>query len=245
VARTFSEARIYVNEWNLSGRANAGDLDLNRPVAGVTAFEDTAHEFVQGLNTRGWELDVRSWWDGTDDEIDEIIHALLGAGVANDFGIYFDGAAAGSHGYEMRGGLIRDTVRMPHDGGGALDFRAQGGVFGRAMKLLEAATITATGGQTGQNHMAVTDGDRIIYVTRITAVTGAGSVQFRLEEDDNSGFTTPTTVATNTAQTAVGVERSITTAATMPGPWFRDNVVAYSGFTNVTARTAVAILPMS
>ena len=237
-------ARIYVNQFNLSGRANSVDLDMGVPLAPVTAFEDVADEFVGGKNGRGFTLDVRSWADMTDDEIDEILFALVASGPANLFGVYLDGSAAGSHGYELVGALERDTVRFPHDNAGALDFVARGGQYGRAMKLLEAVAITATGGQTGQSHMTAASGDLVIYVARVTAVGGAGSITLQLQESSDGGGDPYAQVGSIALTfTAVGAQRTTAVAGATLGPFFRDNVSAYATFTSVTVRTAVAVLP--
>lgn len=241
-------ARIYVDEFNLSGRANSVDLSFDLPTAEVTAFEDGAKEFVQGKNQRSWSLDMRAAADYDDAEIDEIIQNLIADGsVGHAVGVYFDGSAVGSHGYEGVGALNRDTVRAPGGNAQMLDAQFAGsGAFGRAMKLLEAEVITATGAETGQNHMAAATGDIIISVVRITAVTGSGSVTFRLEEStDDGGGDAYGTVLTHDALTAVGHSVATIVMASMPGPWFRYNTFAFSGFTDVTVRAAVAILPMS
>ena len=52
-------------------------------------------------------------------------------------------------------------------------------------------------------------------------------------------------VLTHGALTAVGHSVATVVMASLPGPWFRYNTFAFSGFTDVTVRAAVAILPMS
>lgn len=241
-------ARIYVDEFNLSGRANSAELVFDLPTAEVTAFEDPAKEFVQGKNQRSWSLDMRAAADFVDGELDEIIQALVADGsVGHAVGVYFDGSAVGSHGYEGVGALNRDTVRAPADNAQMLDAQFGGsGAFGRAMKLLEAEVISATGVETGQEHMVAATGDIIISVVRITAVTGSGSITLRLEEsiNDDSGDAYEE-VLTHGALTAVGHSVATVVMAALPGPWFRYNTFAFSGFTDVTVRAAVAILPMS
>ncbi len=249
MARVHGEsARIYVDEFNLSGRANSAELTFDLPSSEVTAFEDAAKEFVQGKNQRSWSLDMRAAYDPDQAEIDDIIQAMVADGsVGHAVGVYFDGSAVGSHGYEGVGALNRDTVRAPADNAQMLDAQFAGsGAFGRAMKLLEAEVISGTGVETGQNHMAAATGDIIISVVRITAVTGSGSITMRLEESINDGAGDAyEEVLTHSALTAVGHSVATVVMASLPGPWFRYNAFAFSGFTDVTVRHSVAILPMS
>ena len=243
-----NDARVYVNEFNLSGRSNKWDLDITLPKPEVTAFEDPAQEFLPvAKNQRGWTATIGSWQDYVSGEIDEILQALVSAGPNDHLGLYVDGAAAGSRGYEGIGVLERKPITVPRDGPQRVDLTmrgVEGQLIGRAMKLNEATEVTTTGVQTGRDHMTVVDGDLIISVARITAVTGSGSVTFVLEESTNDGGGDPYgTVLTHDAMTAVGSQRKTVTASTMPGPWFRVNVTAFSGFTDVTLRHAVAIVP--
>lgn len=242
-----NDARIYLNEFNLSGRANRWGLDITRPAHDITAFEDPAGEFLQGLNQRGWTAEFRAWSDFVEDEIDQIINSLLGTGLAKNLGLYADGSAAGSRGYEGASGLEREQIVSPADNAGSLDVTMRGnGMIGRAMKLQEAVAISGTGGQTGQNHMVATDGDTIISVLRVIAVDGAGSITMELQEStDDGGGDAYGTVVAHAAQTAVRTERVSVVASSNPGPWFRHEVTAFSGFTSATVRMAVAIVPNS
>ncbi len=243
-----NDARVYVNEFNLSGRSNRWELDIALPKPEVTAFEDVAQVFLPvAKNQRGWTASIGSWQDYLTGEIDEVLQALVSAGPDDHLGLYVDGAAAGSRGYEGIGVLGRLPINAPHDGPQRVDLTMRGvagQLIGRAMKLDEATAITTTSAQTGQNHMAAANGDLIISVARITAVDGAGSVTVRLEEStDNASVDPYGTVLTHDAMTAVGSQHKTVTAASMPGPWFRTIITAFSTFTSVTLRHAVAIVP--
>lgn len=241
-------ARIYLNQYDLSGRANGFDLNINTPSVNVTAFSDVAEEYVQGNNQHGWDASVQSFIDYTSGDIDTIINALLADNdLGHALGLYTNGSAAGSRGYEGVGGLEREGIVVPRDGVGQLRFDMKGAgaqMVGRAMKLNEGTVLTGTSTQTGQNHMTATDGDLIISVARITAVTGTGSITIRVQEStDNASSDAYGTVLTHAAMTAVGENVKTVTAASMPGPWFRTIITAFSSFTNVTLRHAIAIVP--
>lgn len=239
-----SNGRIYVDQYNLSGRANLLELSMELDIPDVTAFEDSGHAFVAGRP--GWELDVSEFADYADDEIDEIVNALSTS--THNVGAYFGSATAGSVGYEGVGVLVKDA-RMSEGNDAAkmkFMFRGSGGTFlSRASLLNSALAVTATGAQTGINYGAtVPSGTLIVLTSRIVAVSGSGSITVALQEssDDGGGDAYATAIA-GSAQTAVGVLRSTATAGGTLGGWWRTNVTALSGFTSVTLRTSVSFLP--
>lgn len=243
------DARIYADQFNLSGRANTLDLEFALPTREVTAFEDAAQTFVQGKNERGWTAEFGAFLDITDDEIDEILDSLQAATAIPLWGFYLDGSAAGSRGYEGSGWIDRRTLRTPVNNAGVLSATVRGSnvpLLGRAMKLNEATAVTGTANGTGQNHMASASGDRVVLITRVTAVDGAGSVTFKLQESSDNGsgdaYADVAGMGTN-VHTAVGAKATSVLAAATLGPWYRIVVSAFSGFTSVTLRGAVAIVP--
>lgn len=237
-----SNARVYVDQFNLSGRSNKLELDFELDGPEVTCFEDSGKAFVPGK--AGWKLSVDSFADYTDDEIDEIIAALSTS--AHHVGAYFDGSAAGSHGYEGIGILkshsrlseIADAAKMKWmlDG-------TSGYFMGRAMKLNEATAVTGTGAQTGQQHTSAVSGALVLFTSRVIAVSGSGSITLALQESSDGSGDPYATAVTNTAQTALGSVMGVATAGATLGPYWRVNATAFSGFSSVTIRTAVAIIP--
>ena len=237
-----SNGRIYVAQYNLSGRANKLDLGMEIDVPEVTAFEDVGKAFVAGRP--GWDLSVEAFADYVDDEIDEII-AAIGTSTVH-VGAYFGGPAAGSVGYEGVGAL-KSHARMSENADAAkmkFDFMGAEGVFlGRACKLNEATVVTGTGAQTGLSFMAAATGALVVFTSRVIAVTGAGSITMVLQESSDGGGDPYATAVTNTAQTTMGSVRGTAVAGATLGPFWRTNVTAFSGFTDVTIRTSVAIVP--
>lgn len=242
-----TDTRIYVNQWNLSGRANTLDLDaMMRPSREVTAFEDAAETYVAGKTDRRFGAAFRAASDFDSGEIDDIIQQLITATTPPLWGFYFDGSAAGSHGYEGQGLLDRKSVRSPRDNASMLEAQVQGTgpyMLGRAMKLNEATVITGTGNQTGQNHQVAGVSDRLLFIARIIAVSGAGSITLKLQESSDGGGDPYADAITLTAMTALGAQLGALVPAGTLGPFYRVNVSAFSGFTNVTLRAAVAVIP--
>lgn len=241
-----TDTRIYVDQFNLSGRANTLDLEMAIPNSEVTAFEEVGEEFVVGKSRRGWSADVQSFVDFDADDLDEILDSILGDSD-HHWGFYLDGAAAGSHGYEGIGAIDRRRFRAPGTGAQTLSamVRGRGGVFlGEATKLNEATSVTGTGTLTAQQHRRATaSGDRVIFVARIIAVDGTGSVTLRLEESADGDADPYAEVLTLGAMTAVGASRGAVVAGGVLGPHYRVNVTAFATFTSVSIRTAVALIP--
>jgi hypothetical protein len=239
-----SNGRIYVDQYNLSGRANKLDLSMEIDLPDVSAFEDSGHAFVAGRP--GWELDVEAFADYADDEIDEIINGFLTG--THYVAAYFGGASAGSNGYEGVGNLTKQSRLSDNNDAAKMKFTfngAEGTFMGRSSLLNSALAVTGTGAQTGINYGAtVPSGTLIVLTSRVVAVSGSGSITVALQESsDNGGGDAYATAIAGSAQTALGVVRSTATAGGTLGGWWRTNVTALSGFTSVTLRTSVAFLP--
>ena len=239
-----ANGRVYVDQYNLSGRTNQWDLELGQGLEEVTAFEDTAETFVTALQRRSWGGKLSAFADYTDDEIDEILHAIIND-TNHHVGFYSGGALAGAPGFEGIGVVGRkQNANAMGPARLGLDFTGRGGQFmSRAMKLNEATVVTGIGNQTGQTHMATVAADRVICVVRITGVTGAGSVTFKLQESSDDAVGDPyADVITMTAMTAVGSQLQAVVAGGVLGPYYRLTCSAFSGFTNVTVRASVGII---
>lgn len=240
--------RIYVNEFNLSGRANNLDLTIENPAADTTAYEDPADTAVQGKSPRGWMAHIDAWFDPDTDEIDQILFDLVDAqDLLNPWGFYFNGPAAGSHGYEGLGGVNRDNIQFPLNAAGQLraDVRGDSGqMIGRAMKVREADVVTGVEDGGSVQHEAMVTGDRIISVVRLIAVTGGpGSITLVAEESvDDAAWAAIGDLPAHPAFTALGADSRTAVLTGGIGAFYRHRVSAFSGFTDATVRTAIAIV---
>lgn len=233
-------ARVYYDEYNLSGRVNKVDLTFEVDTPEVTCFEDTGKAFVVGKAS--WEADYEGFADYTAAEIDAIIAAA--GTTSHNIGIYFAGASSvGYEGVGMlkmqdRGSEISDAAKMKFKIVGA-----EGTMLARGGGLLNNGTVvTGTGAQTGLSTITAATGKLVRLTSRIIAVSGSGSITVALQESsDGSGDPYATAIA-GTAQTAVGTVVSTVTAGATLGPFWRTNVTAFSGFSSVTLRTSVTIL---
>ncbi len=241
-------ARIYVNEFNLSGRANNLTLNIGNPAADVTAYEDLAKTAVQGKSTRGWDAAIDAWFDPDDDEIDQILWDLINsASMANPWGFYFDGPQEGGRGYEGLGGLETDNIRFPLNAAGQLVTAVRGNsgqMIGRSTKIREANVVSAVEDGNSESILTTVTNNLVISVARVIAVTGSGSITVLAEESPDDAVWNPVSGLTaHPSFTAIGADfQSVASAAGGEGPFFRHRVSAYSGFTDVTLRTAMAFV---
>ena len=234
-------ARIYLDEYNLSGRTNKVELIMDQDMPEVTCFEDTGKAFVVGRP--GWTANYEGFADYTAAEIDAIIEAAK-TGTHN-VGIYM--AGSGAAGYEGVGILKMQSRESENSDAAKMKWSitgAEGAFLGRGVLISNGLAVTGTGAQTGVSFGGtVAVGKTVRLTSRVIAVSGAGSLTVALQESsDNGGGDPYATIIAGTAQTAVGAVVSTTVAGGTLGAWFRTNVTAFSGFTSVTLRTSVTVL---
>ena len=95
-------SRVYVDEYNFSGRTNSmkAAIDINLPE--VTSFSDDASEFVEGLPSS--KATLNGFFDPSDENYDDQMWALIGDGVDHCLGLYpGNDASYGDTGYEIQG----------------------------------------------------------------------------------------------------------------------------------------------
>jgi hypothetical protein len=233
-------SRVYVDQYNLSGRVNKVELAFDVDTPEVTCFEDTGKAFVVGKAQ--WEADYEGFSDYTAAEIDSIIAAL--GTTSHTIEIYFAGAAAA--GYSGVGMLKMQSRTSEIADAAKLKFKlvgAEGTMLARGGSLLNnGLAVTGTGAQTGVSTVTATAGQLVRLTSTIVAVSGSGSITVAAQESsDGSGDPYATAIA-GTAQTAVGSVVSTAVAGGTLGPFWRTNVTAFSGFTSVTLRTSITVL---
>lgn len=231
--------RVYLDQYNLSGRVNKVELTMEQDMPEVTCFEDVGKSFVVGRP--GWEADYEGFADYTAAEIDSIIAASL-TGTHN-VGIYMGGA--GAVGYEGIGILKMDRRESDNADAAKMKFKlvgAEGTFLARGVLISNGLAVTGTGAQTGVLGLSAVSGKLVRLTSRIIAVSGSGSITVALQESSDGGGDPYATAIAGTAQTALGAVVSTVTAGATLGPYWRTNVTAFSGFTSVTLRTSVTVL---
>lgn len=104
-----------INSVAIEDELNNVALEIRQQVSEVTAFADTAEEFVEGKY--GWTEEVSGSFDGAASQGDATIYALLGAGeVASTFDPTGVTADANNPNYDGNVLLERYGIRAPVNG---------------------------------------------------------------------------------------------------------------------------------
>jgi hypothetical protein len=234
-----SKTRIYIDEFNFSGRTNKAELTIDNGLPDVTAFEDAGAASVEGKYNH--KLSVSGFFDPTDEGYDEQMWNVIGDGVTHLLGMYpGQQATAGSIGYELQS--LCPTQKRPLEVAGAvlLDVDWQGNDAIVRSTVLANGAVTGTGAVSGSNkETGVTvSGETFVAILRVLSVSGTGSLTVKIQGSQNDGD--PDTYAdliTFTAATGITSERKTTTSATEA--WKRVNISAFSGFASATILVVV------
>jgi hypothetical protein len=111
----------------------------------------------------------------------------------------------------------------------------------RGQMLHPSAARTASGNGTTTTFTTPTASQSLYASFHVLSVSGAGTITFTIQTDDNSGMTTPTTRITSNAFAAVGAQVASLSGALAGETHIR---VAYTiaGFTSVTFAVAAGVL---
>lgn len=102
-----------------------------------------------------------------------------------------------------------------------------GVVRGRVAKTMGA--VSATGALGTALNLGAVASTKSLYATLHITGTAGTTITVQVQSDDNSGFTTPTTVATLGPLTAIGGTWMTPVAGALTDTWYRFNVSAITG----------------
>lgn len=111
----------------------------------------------------------------------------------------------------------------------------------RGLRLHPSAARTASGNGSAVAFTAPTATQTLYANWHLLAVSGAGSITFTIQTDDNAGFTTPTTRITSSALTAVGAS-SGSLAGALTGETHIRVGYTIAGFTSATFVVSAGVL---
>jgi hypothetical protein len=111
----------------------------------------------------------------------------------------------------------------------------------RGQMLHPAAARTATGSGTTTTFTAPTATQSLYAAFHVLSVTGAGTITFTIQTDDNSGMTSATTRITSSAFAAVG-HQFASLAGALTGETHIRVGYTIAGFTSVTFAVAAGVL---
>lgn len=212
-----TDAKVWLAEFDISGKLNAVSLQYGAEMVDDTVFGDDTRSRAGGLKTVA--LGVEGYFDGADvdpalfgeigvaDNPVTVAHVSTIGNIAYLFksiaGDYSPGGQVGdmfafSAGAEATGGLIRGTL------------------------MVNAAAVAATANGTGRQLGAVGATQSLYAALHVTAASGTTpTLDAVVESDDNSGFTTATTRITFTQATAVTSQWATPVAGAITDDWWR------------------------
>lgn len=230
-------SKIYVDEFNYSGRTNAAELQVDVNLIDVTCFADDGHEFVEGVY-KG-QVPINGFFDPADDNYDEQMWSVMD-GSKHYLGLCMGQDA--SHGdiiYEVQGRPNQEGRPAEIAGAILLSVTWQGsGPIVRATVLSNGA-VTATGAITNSNKSlgATAANEKFVAVVRCIAFDGTTlTVDIEQSSDDGSGDAYALITGMQQEITAVGVWRLSTVAATEA--YKRVNITAFTGTSMTLVITA-------
>lgn len=227
-------SRVYVDEFDFSGRTNAVEfgIDVNTPED--TTFADAAQSFLEGKY--GSTLTLNGFFDPEAANYDAEMFGDIADGNEHCVGVYPGSAAPYSaKGYELIA-KVKGQARPIEVAGAVLlnvNWTASGAVVRSTVLCNGAVTGTGAVANSAQNIGATGAGTVVVGILRVLAVSGTGSITVKIEQSSDNGSGDPyAELIAFAAKTAVGFERK--TVATATEAWKRVNVTAFSGFTSVT-----------
>lgn len=215
-------ARLFAVGADLTGASNKIELTSEIEDKETTNYYSAGYkEVIGGLGSA--EVTAEGQWEALDStKVDNASWVQLGG--VGPWTVCPDNAAVGDLAYLTQclrssyalGGSVGDVA--PWSGKGASAWPLVRGQMAHPAGTARTSTGTGTGVQLG----AVTAGKRLYAALHVLSVSGTTpSITARIESDDNSGFTTPTTQLTFTAATAAGGEALRTTGSAITDTWWR------------------------
>ncbi len=233
-------SRVYVDEFDFSGRTNQLEMAIDNNLPEITTFADDGAEFVEGQYNGTATLN--GFFDGTSGDYDDQMWSVIGDGANHFVGLYPGSSAAATNiGYELQAQTSNQT--RPADVAGAIllnvSWQNNGPIVRSTVLANGAVTGTGAVSSSNQNLGTTASGERFVVVYRVLAVSGAGTIVIEIQESQNDGAGDAYATISGLTETfaAVGVARDTTTAATEA--WKRVNVTTFSGFTSVTILVVV------
>lgn len=206
------DCRIYADEIDLSGQANAVGVSGTAQMNEKTTFESGGwQEFQPGLRKGVYSVETyldealngTALEDGTQNVVCSFVTS--GAEFAVGYGLNTNVMDRG------QGWTVGELVAQP------MTFDGSGAMWRGELLLPKAAKTTAAAGSARQ--LGAVSATQSVYAhLHVFAVTG-GSVTVRIESDDNSGFSSAATRHTFTAASAVGAQKAEVAGAFTDDYW--------------------------
>lgn len=225
--------KIYVDEFDFSGRIASGEMPIDVEIPDVTCFGDVAGFFVEGTYVGAFTQN--GFFDGAAGNIDAEMFADIDSAL-HLLGFYPGNAAAQTYnGYELQAFPKSQPRKVEVKGAVLLNVEWQGSGPVVRTTVLANGAVTGTGvvASSPQNIGATVAGERCVAILRVLSVTGSGSITVKVQSSTDNAVGDPyADLFAFTAATGVTSQRMTTILATEA--WKQVNVTAFSGFTSVT-----------
>jgi len=226
--------KVYVDEFDYSGRISAVELPIDVNLPKVTCFGDSGgDEFVEAMHSS--QITQNGFFDSVvaDTNIDGEMWADVLSGAQHLVGVYPGNSALQTAiGYELEAEVSGQPRTVEVAGAILLNVTWQGeGAVVRSTVLANGA-VTASGvvASSAQNIGVTAAGERFVVVIRCLAFSGTTlTVDIEESSDNGSGDAYALISGLQKVITAVGSWRLTTVAATEA--WKRVNITAFTGTT--------------
>lgn len=233
---------VIVDSLALTGFANELDMSVNAEENDFTTFGSGGWRTKKvGLATHN--VSVRGFQDYATTGVDPTF-PISGLGGLDTFTIApSGGSAVADPVFFGQGRLISYTPLTGAVGAPAtFDFGWTGDAqMVRGQMLHPAAARTATGSGTTTTFTAPTSTQSLYAAFHVLSVSGAGTITFTIQTDDNSGMTSATTRITSSAFAAVG-HQFTSLAGALAGETHIRVGYTIAGFTSVTFAAVAGVL---
>jgi hypothetical protein len=216
--QVFTDARLFLDAWNLSGDMNKIALNYSAELQDATTFLNSGAKARKG-GLKDSTLALEGFWSSGVDQVDDVLFTKVGltsvpvtvvpsTGLAGDPAFSF---LAGFASYAP-GAAVGEMLKFSVDANGSDDALIKG-------ILLRNSVESAGGNGAAFAQGLVGSGQKLYASLHVLAVSGGGTWTFSVESDDSGGFGSPTTRITFNAVTAKGSQWAVPVA----GPIASDN----------------------
>ena len=238
-----TDVAAYVDSIGLHGWADEVDLDGTADLKDFTTYASGKWR-IRKVGLASYSLGVNGFQDNAAGG-PEATFPVAGLGTINTFTVAPQNLAASVGDAVFIGqGPLRTATPGPKGAvGDEARFElgwASTGPLVRGKVLHPEAARTATGNGTTTTFTAPTASQALYASFHVLSVSGAGTITFTVQTDDNSGMTTPTTRITSSAFAAVGGGFG-SLAGSLAGETHIRVAYTIAGFTSVTFVVAAGV----
>jgi len=198
-SQVLTNAKLYVDEHDLSGQMNALAVEYGVDALDETTFGNDTRKHTGGLKTTTMSHEGY-WAAGTDDTVFSRIGGTTVVTISSD------GADAGEVAYlaQTLGTSYSPSAAVGELLGFSVEMEAAGPLVRGLMLANQTASGTASAAQ--QNLGAVAAGENVYGALHVTSLATGATLTMKIQSDSTTGFSAPTDRITFSAATGVTAE---------------------------------------